>query len=188
MLSPELLKAPAPSSSDWDRVADQMGPNLGHWLLASVLAAGGMLVASPIRNGWPVLSAVGATALAAVLFLLGWMAGMRTFAYSCQMFRRLHPTFRLRYLAPLIVLGVAGLGFLGWRYWWVFAPVVAFLGHRKGTQRAWWIAVANLAFVFRGEQFGVRIAATDEEAIAKAKDAINESIGRSPRGGDEREE
>lgn len=177
-MSETTADPPTLSMRDWDRIADRLGPKLGHWLLASLLAAGAMLMAAPVQEHWHTTRVVGLVLLTPLVFLLGWMAGMRTFSYSCESFRRLHGTSRLRYLAPILLVGIAAIGLFGSRYWWLFALIVAFMGHRKGTQRAWWAAVACLAFVFRGDQFGIRIATSDDEALAKAKDAVNESIRR----------
>ena len=167
-----------PTLRDWERLAQRSGPKISLWLAAAALFAGVMLAVCPVRNGWPILTAVSALVLTLVVFLLGWLAGARVFAHSCESFRRGHRTFRLRYIVPLTILAITGLGLIGSRYWWAFGPVVALVGHRKGTQRAWWAAVAALAFVFRSGHFGVRIAESDGVALAKAKDAINESIGR----------
>jgi hypothetical protein len=56
---------------------------------------------------------------------------------------------------------------------------LAFLGHRKGTRRAWWATVACLAFAFRDPGTGMPpVATSDEDALAKAIEAVNEEIGR----------
>jgi hypothetical protein len=169
---------PEPRLSDWHSVARRMGPNLWHWLLASGIAAGVMLVLSPVQNSWPVLVSTGLLLMAPVVFLLGWMAGMSTFAISCESFRRGPRTVRLVKLLPILFVAIVALGLLGGRYWWLFFPAVAFLGHRKAIQRMWWGAVTQLAWCFRSGS--PRLAATDAEALSMATDSINESIGRRP--------
>jgi hypothetical protein len=74
-------------------------------------------------------------------------------------------------------------GLLGGKYWWLLSFGLAFLGHRKGTQRAWWSAVAYLAFLFREAAFGFSdsppLVQNDEDALAKAIEVVNEDIEKS---------
>jgi len=177
--TPQTTETTRPRLSDWKRLSHQRGPNLSYWLLASLVAAGFLLYASPpLRSS--VLISTFAVLLSPLIFLIGWKLGMSTFSLSCQHYRRLHRTWSLSFLLPAIVTATTGLGLLGGRYWWLFSFGVAFFGHRKGTQRAWWGAVAILAFDFRSDPgLGLRpVAQNDEDALAKAIDAVSEEIGR----------
>ncbi len=169
---------PAPRLSDWERVAQHRGPNLLHWILPSLVLSGFFLYASPMVH-FSVVISIAAVLLSALIFLLGWMTGMSTFALSCQHYRRTHRTWSFGFLLPAIVAATVALGFLGGRYWWLLSFGLAFLGQRKGTQRAWWGAVACLAFVFRDPGRGLPpIAQNDEDALVKAIEAVNSELGR----------
>ena len=175
---PQTTETLVPRLSDWERVADRRGPNLLHWLCVSTITAGVMLYASPIVRS-SVFTSAAAVLLSPLIFLLGWMAGASTFSISCQHFRRTHRTWSLAFLLPAIVATTVALGLLGAGYWWLLSLGLAFLGHRKGTQRAWWGAVACLAFAFRDPGMGLPpVARSDEDALAKAIEAVNEEIGR----------
>lgn len=176
---PAASAVPRPRLSDWDRLAHHRGPNLLRWLLASLTAAGIMLYASPPSHA-SVLPSVLAVLLSPVILFLGWMAGTSTFSVCCEHYRRLHRTWPYSFVVPVIVAAIVGLGLLGGGCWWLLASALAYLGHRKGTQRAWWAAVAALAFAFRSEPgFGLRpVADNDEQALAKAVEAVTEEIGR----------
>ena len=173
----------APELSDWDHLAQRMGPSLGLWLLASGILAGAMVFLFPVQSSWPILVSTAVVLLAPVVFLLGWMAGMSLFAVSCETYRTCYWNARFEYVLPVLVSAIAVLGLLGGWYWWFLSPVLAILGHRKGTQRAWWAAVSVLSWSFRGKSAGLRLAQTDEEAITQAVDAINKQIGLRPRAG-----
>jgi len=167
-----------PSLSAWEGVADHRGPNLWKWMFASVIGASVMLYLSPISSSVQWLMSGIAVALSPLIFLLGWMIGMTIFSFSCEHYRRSHRTWSLRYLLPGLLLGIVGLGFLGSKYWWLFSVALGVVGHRKGTQRAWWGAVVCLAFVFRDPGIGRPFALDDEQALAMAKEAVNKEIGR----------
>jgi hypothetical protein len=165
-------------------MAQQMGPKLSLWLLASGIAAGIMLFVSPVKSAMPVVVSTGLLLLAPAVFLLGWMTGMSVFGISCDTWRRLGWNGRLVCILPILLCAIVALGFLGGRYWWLFSLGVAFLGQRKGTQRAWWGAVAVTAFSFRNEFLGrPPLAETDAQALAMATDSINKQIGRRPGAG-----
>ncbi len=175
---PQANETTLPRLSDWERLADRRGPNLLHWLCVPPIAAGVMLYASPIVRSSVLTSAV-AVLLSPLIFLLGWMAGASTFSISCQHFRRTHRTWSFAFLLPAIVATAVALGLFGGGYWWLLSFGLALLGHRKGTQRAWWGAVACLAFAFRDPGMGLPpVARSDEDALAKAIEAVNEEIGR----------
>ena len=123
----------------------------------SLMPGGVMLYASPIVSSTSVLISVVAVLLSPLTFLLGWMAGMSTFAHSYEPFRRRHRPWSFAFLLPVILAMTVGLGLLGGKYWWLLSFGLAFLGHRKGTQRTWWSAVAYLAFLFREPAFAFRI-------------------------------
>lgn len=170
-----------PRLSDWQRLAHRRGPNLLRWMLASGIATGVMLYSSPMVSSTSVLISVSAILVSPLIFLLGWMAGMSTFSASCELYRRLHRTWSLIFLLPVLLAANVGLGLLGGRYWWLFSFALAILGHRKGTRRAWWSAVACLADTFRSEPAGMglpSVAKNDEDALALAIEAVNEEIGR----------
>lgn len=181
-MSPTVPDSPEPRLSDWNRLAQRMGPNLGLWLLLSGIAAGALLFVSPAQTARPMLVSIALLLLPLAVFLLGWMAGMSTFAISCDIWRRGGWSVRLVYLLPILLSAITALGLLGGGYWWLLSVVVALLGHRKGTQRAWWGAVSCLAFTFRSGGPGMpRLAESDAEALSYATDAINNEIGRRPR-------
>jgi len=177
---PHAPEAIPPNLSDWERLADRRGPNLLHWLLVSVIGSGVMLFVSPMVRSVSVLTSFVAILGSPLIFLLGWLAGMSTFSASCESYRRMHRTCSLIYLLPVLLGATFGLGLLGGRYWWLFAFALAFLGHRKGTQRAWWSAVACFAFVFRTEpRMGFPPGALgDEKAVTLAIETVNKAIGR----------
>jgi hypothetical protein len=100
----------------------------------SLMPGGVMLYASPIVSSTSVLISVVAVLLSPLTFLLGWMAGMSTFAHSYEPFRRRHRPWSFAFLLPVILAMTVGLGLLGGRYWWLLSFGLAFLGHRKGTQ------------------------------------------------------
>ena len=178
---PQAPDTTSPRLSDWERLAHHRGPNLMHWMLVSVVGAGVMLYATPVVGSTSVLIPVAAVLLSPLIFLLGWTAGMSTFSISCQHYRRTHHTWSLIYLLPVLLAATVGLGFLSGRYWWIFSFALALLGHRKGTQRAWWGAVACLAFVFRDPGVGFPpVAHSDEDALTRAIEAVNEEVGRRP--------
>jgi hypothetical protein len=180
--APQPTEKTAPTMAHWQEIAHRRGPSLFHWLLFSLITAGILLYLSPITVSSSLLVSALAILVSPILFLLGWDAGMSTFAISCDAYRRLHRTWPLLYLLPIILVLALGLGWLGGRYWWIFSFVLAFLGHRKGTQRAWWSAVTGLAFALRHETFlRVSGAMSDEEALSHAIDSVNEEIGKRPR-------
>jgi len=133
-----------------------------------------------VQNSWPVVTSASVLLLTPVVFLLGWVAGLTTFARVCESYRRTGLMYRLVYLLPILVACVAAVGFFGGGYWWLISPVVAIVGHRKGTQCAWWSEVTMLASAFRTADSPRPLVATDEEALAEAKAAINKQIGRRP--------
>jgi hypothetical protein len=179
----DTTEKPEARLSDWDRLAHRRGPNLLRWMLISLMAGGVMLYASPIVSSTSVLISVAAVLLSPLTFLLGWMAGMSTFARSYEPFRRRHRPWSFAFLLPVILAMTIGLGLLGGKYWWLLSFGLAFLGHRKGTQRAWWSAVAYLAFLFREPAFGFSdsppLVQNDEDALAKAIEVVNEDIEKS---------
>jgi hypothetical protein len=176
---PPTPETTPPSLSDWDRLAHRNGPNFIHWMLISAIAAGLMLYLSPVLSTARVLISIIGVLLSPAIFLLGWMTGMSMFATSCEHYRRSHRTWPLVYLLPVLLAVIVGLGLLGGRYWWLFSLALAILGHRKGTQRAWWAAVACLAFIFRDPGMGLPpVAHNDEDALAQAIDVVNKEIGR----------
>ena len=182
--TPSAPETVTPRLSDWEDVAHRHGPNVWRWLFAVGIFAGVMLFVSPFAcssitsSDLPLISRVVAFLLSPLMFLLGWLVGMSTFSNSCEHYRRSHRTWSLRYLLPCLLAAIVGLGLLGGRYWWLFAVALALLGHRKGTQRAWWAAVVLLAFVFRDPGIGLPLAQDDEQALALAKEAVNKEIGR----------
>lgn len=171
---------PPPSLSDWNRLADQMAPNLTLWMVVSGIAAGVMLCLAPIESSVSILASIAAVLLAPLVLCFGWFTGVSMFAASCETFRKGCRGAPLQYIVPVLVVALVGLGLLGGRYWWLFSIALAILGHRKGTRRAWWSAVACVAFVLREGMGIMPLAATDEDALAMAMDSINKEIGRGP--------
>jgi len=174
----ETPGSPPPRLSDWNRVADRMAPNLLLWMLAGGIAAGVMLYLSPIDGPNQVLTSIGAVLLAPVVLCVAWFTGVSGFAVSCETFRRGANPAPLHYIVPILLAAIVGLGLLGGGYWWLLSFALAVQGYRKGTQRAWWNAVACVAYVFREGIASITVASTDEEALTKAMDAINKEIGR----------
>jgi hypothetical protein len=138
-----------------------------------------MLYVSPVQNSSRLLSASAIVLLSAVVFVTAWETGRSMFAVSCESYRRLSPHKPLRYLFPFLAAAIISLGLVGSRWWWLFSPALAFWGHRKGMQRAWWGAVVFLAFSLRTSDGPSLppIAKSDEEALELARDAINEMVG-----------
>lgn len=176
----ETPDAPPPRLSDWNRLADRMAPNLLLWMFAGGIAAGVMLYLSPIDGVSQILASIGAVLLAPMVLCLGWFTGVSGFAISCETFRRGCRAAPLQYIVPVLLVAIVGLGLLGGRYWWLFSFALAIQGYRKGTRRAWWSAVACVAFVFRDGMGIMPLASTDEDALAKAVDSINKEVGRGP--------
>jgi hypothetical protein len=169
--------------SHWVGVGKRMSPNLSLWLLASSIAAGGMLLVVPVQTSWAVVVAAGLLLLTPLVFWLGWVLGLVTFNQSRARWPScVKPHVWLVCVVPILLCSIAALGFLGGGYWWLLSFVIAFLGHRKGTQRAWWGAVANLAWVLRNSDTPL-LARTDAEAISLAIDSIKAEIGRRPLAG-----
>jgi len=179
--TPQATEQPKPTLSHWEEIAHRNGPNLFRWLFLSLCGAGIMLYLSPVSASTSLFGSALVLVASPLLFFLGWMAGMSTFAISCEAYRRSHCTSSLFYLLPVILASAVGLGWLGGRYWWIFSFGIAFLGHRKGTQRAWWSAVTGLAFALRYETFSRPTAMSDEQALSHAIDSVNEEIGKRPR-------
>lgn len=181
--TPQATETPKPTLGDWKRVAHRRGPNLFRWLLFCLIAAGVMVYLSPISASTSLFVSVLTIFASPLLFLLGWMAGMSTFAISCDAYRRLHRTYPLLYLVPVILASAVGLSLFGGKYWWFFSFALVVLGHRKGTQRAWWSAVTGLAFALRYETSSRPSYAqmSDEVALGHAIDSVNEEIGKRPR-------
>jgi hypothetical protein len=108
------------------------------------------------------------------------MVGMSMFAISCETWRRIGWHGRLVKLLPLLLCAVAALGLLGGGYWWIFSVIVAVLGHRKGSERAWWGAVCCVAFVLRTGICDLPgLAESNEDALSQAMESINREI-RTP--------
>lgn len=176
---PQTPGTPPPSLSDWKHLADRMAPNLNLWMVGTGIAAGVMLYLAPIESSVQILASIGAVLLAPLVLCFGWFTGVSMFAASCETFRRGCRSAPLQYIVPMLLVALVGLGLLGGRYWWLFSIALAILGHRKGTRRAWWSAVACVAFVFREGKGIMALAATDEDALALAMDSINKEIGRA---------
>jgi hypothetical protein len=167
------------SLGDWDKIAQRRGPKLLHWILAAVTVACIMLYMSPMKHSSSLFGSSVAVLLSPLVLLLGWLTGITTFSLSYEPFRRLHRTWPLGFLIPLLLAATTALGILGGRYWWLLTSCLAFLGHRKGTQRAYWSAVTGLAFSFRRSQMGLHpLADTDDDALAKAIEAVKRAIMR----------
>jgi hypothetical protein len=175
-------ETPRRSLADWNQLGKKLGPRMGAWLFATEFFAVIILAVSPIRNGSPILSAGGKLILLPAIFILGWLAGARTFAGSCQFAYRtqMASTVPLIVSLPILSAAVVALGLLGPWHWWCFAAVVAFLGHRKGTQRAYWAAVAAMAFSFRSPSLAWEMASGDDEALSMAIEEIKKSVGITP--------
>jgi hypothetical protein len=107
---------------------------------------------------------------------------MSMFARSYRFWPRTAWNVPLVYVLPILLVAILALGLLGGRYWWLFALVVAVLGQRKGTRRAWWSAVVWRAWNFRTwESLGKPWADTDAQALAMAIDGVDKEIGGRPR-------
>ena len=166
------------SRDEWGKVAHRNGPNLFIWVIVCLLATGLMLYFCPVRTkpSWLISSVV--VILAFLMFLFAWMAGQRTFALSCESYWRSSSTIPLAWLIPLLLIVLVLIGLIGGGWYWLFAPLVAVVGHRKATKRMWWGTVANLAWVLRNPIVGwPSLADTDEEALVKAIAQINKGIG-----------
>ena len=180
MNSPHTDRSDA-NAVHWVRLVQRMAPSLTFWMFTSVVAAGVMLYTCPVQASASWFASTGAVILAFLVFLFGWMAGMATFALSCESFRRATQPASLSSVLPLQLGAAIGLGLVGGGFWWLFAPVMAFVAHRKATQRMWWVTVTNVAWVLRTGMAGLPpVAQTDEEALAKAIAEINSEIRRPP--------
>jgi hypothetical protein len=141
-----------------------------------------MAIVAPVQSGSPVLVSLAVIVLAPIVFILGWMAGMRMFAVSCESYRRMAPRVRLDYVLALLLVAVVVIALLAGGYWWLLAVTLAFLGHRKGTQCAYWSAVGTLAWVLRNPgPLGPSLVETDEEALSTAAEVITGEFASRPR-------
>jgi hypothetical protein len=144
----------------------------------SLVAAGVMFFLSPVQSSRPVLVSMSVLFLTPAVFLLGWLLGMSCFAKVCDGYRIAIQPPRVTYLLPMLFTTIIAIGLLGEGYWWFFSFAVAFMGHRKGTRRAYISEVTNLAFCLRSRPFpGLLEPQSDEDALAQATELVNKEIG-----------
>jgi hypothetical protein len=125
-------------------------------------------------------SSIGLVLLAMFTFCVGCYTGVSIFAQRCWSYGRFTQTAKLRYITPILLTTVAGIGFLGGGYWWIFAFAVAVISSRKGMARGWWAAVTFKACGLKGcdEMMSMGLFPTDEDALVAAIESVNKEIGK----------
>jgi hypothetical protein len=161
---------------EWTEFGNQMSPRVRYWSPVSGIAAGLMLYFFPVSVG----ASIGLVLLAMFAFCVAYYTGVSIFTWSCKSFGRLAQTAKLRYIVPILLTIVAGIGLLGGGYWWIFAFAVALVGSRKGMTRGWWEAVTFKACGLRGndEMMSMNLFPTDGDALSAAIEIVDKETGR----------